>query len=681
MSIFTIYNTKYNMKTVLCFIYVFLSILSAIMNTHSYGETSSSTTKEQNEYSIKIGVEEVRIDAVVLNNKGKQVTDLAASEFEIYQDNLLQNIISSRYINELQNVSSPNKKVMRNIAIVVDDYSMTFEQIYYARMALQKYIEQQMQSGDNIALIRTSYNIGASQQFSSDKKYLLSQIKRLEWGRYQFRGLTSMQDRDDIFAKSSNSGIDTRQLISDMHSKIDAILNLYGGLQQAILNLSIAYLQDIPGRKYLLFVSPRMYYNGAGEHGKIMENKLIELAEKALRADVVIHTLDIKGLNISKSSYISEKYLPLSRMTGGTLIENNNYFLHGFESVVENMNGYYILSYIPPSNSFDSNTQKKYHRIKIKVKRRGCEVHGRDGFYGVPSLPYSSTDNKQHTLRKAIFSPFMYNDLKTILSTGYAYNNKSGYYLKTWVHIDGDNLAFRVNDTGEQSLSLEMEIRTSDADGQNTNSSASQYEFILSNDDITAIKSKGIDLSIFLPIKDPGDYYVCIAIRDKTSGKIGTGYQYLNIPNIKNGKLSLSNIFILNKGEDATAIDPSIGESNSVNKNTKWLTLPISPALRKYRPGDNIGYAMYVFNAINKENQKTKLELQYNIIKEGQIYYKGNNEIIDLEMDNNRPLPIIKQIYLDIGMKAGAYQLQIIVNDKMNKHASAVQDIEFQIVE
>jgi hypothetical protein len=56
------------------------------------------------DYKIQVGVEEVRLDAVVLDRKGRQITDLSAEEFEIYQNGNLQVITSARYINEYQSL-------------------------------------------------------------------------------------------------------------------------------------------------------------------------------------------------------------------------------------------------------------------------------------------------------------------------------------------------------------------------------------------------------------------------------------------------------------------------------------------------------------------------------------------------------------------------------------------------
>jgi hypothetical protein len=60
-----------------------------------------------------------------------------------------------------------------------------------------------------------------------------------------------------------------------------------------------------------------------------------------------------------------------------------------FESIDEQLKGYYILTYTPSSDTFapppDLNMAKlAYHKIKIQVKRPGYKVHTRDGFFAAP---------------------------------------------------------------------------------------------------------------------------------------------------------------------------------------------------------------------------------------------------------------------------------------------------------
>jgi hypothetical protein len=64
------------------------------------GKANGQVLPAKQDYSIKIGVEEVRLDAVVVDRKGRQITDLTAGDFEIWQDGNMQTVTSCTYVNE-----------------------------------------------------------------------------------------------------------------------------------------------------------------------------------------------------------------------------------------------------------------------------------------------------------------------------------------------------------------------------------------------------------------------------------------------------------------------------------------------------------------------------------------------------------------------------------------------------
>src|SRR5204862_1956665 len=78
-------------------------------------------------------------------------------------------------------VSLRADQVRRTIALVVDDLGLSFESTYYVRRALKKFVDEQMQPGDLVAIIRTSGGIGALQQFTADKRQLSAAIERVKW--------------------------------------------------------------------------------------------------------------------------------------------------------------------------------------------------------------------------------------------------------------------------------------------------------------------------------------------------------------------------------------------------------------------------------------------------------------------------------------------------------------------
>jgi hypothetical protein len=81
----------------------------------------------------------------------------------------------------------------------------------------------------------------------------------------------------------------------------------------------------------------------------------------------------------------------------------------------------------------------------------------------------------------------------------------------------------------------------------------------------------GIDLKTYLPVQKPGHYYVSAAIKDNASGKIGSGYQFLEIPDLDRLRLSLSSILpIYNKSDESVLRSGNIeADADSYTKRHK----------------------------------------------------------------------------------------------------------------
>src|SRR5437016_14176033 len=157
--------------------------------------------KPENDEVVRITTNLVQVDAVVTDKNGKLVTDLKPEEVEIFEDGHKQKITHFSFnLSE----SAPTERVAksaaidktappiptarlrpedikRTIAIVVDDLGLSFESTYYVRRALKKFVDEQIQSGDLVAIIRTGSGMGALQQFTADKRQVYAAIERVKW--------------------------------------------------------------------------------------------------------------------------------------------------------------------------------------------------------------------------------------------------------------------------------------------------------------------------------------------------------------------------------------------------------------------------------------------------------------------------------------------------------------------
>src|SRR4051812_37390246 len=165
-------------------------ILILSLFASAFGQTPSTPAPQQgsDEDVVRITTNLVQVDAVVTDKSGRQVTDLKPEEFEITEDGRAQTITNFSYVN-ISPTSTPGaaqptaaakvagvqparvraQDVRRTIVIVIDDLGMSFESMSQTRSALKKFVDEQMQPGDLISIVRTSGGIGALQQFTTEK--------------------------------------------------------------------------------------------------------------------------------------------------------------------------------------------------------------------------------------------------------------------------------------------------------------------------------------------------------------------------------------------------------------------------------------------------------------------------------------------------------------------------------
>src|SRR5213592_5014273 len=77
------------------------SILVALLTFSSFNSISSQTTSQQQHQedpAVRIRANEVSLDIVVRDKKGRPVRDLTAADFEIYEDGVRQQIGSFRFV-------------------------------------------------------------------------------------------------------------------------------------------------------------------------------------------------------------------------------------------------------------------------------------------------------------------------------------------------------------------------------------------------------------------------------------------------------------------------------------------------------------------------------------------------------------------------------------------------------
>lgn len=670
-------------------------------------DSSDPGSQTEKTLTIRVGVEEVRLDAVVLDKKGRQITDLTADDFEIYQDRKRQRIVAGKYIADYEPMPATKRApakdsgaathipaprlsrdaVRRTIVFLVDDYSMQrFEEFHRARVCLRKFVEDQMQPGDLIAILQTFRGTSALSAFTSDKKELLARIENIHY-------------KPPYLYQDPRMG--------------EAYIP-----QPMAIDFCIGALKDMPGRKYLMLMSLDVVKTSkldAYLGRRTEDGPFNRISDAALRAGVVIHTLDILGLADDfvdlEASYLSRFFpsgtgdimapwrtdqqharwmisarqqdnrLPYSQKTGGEFLTGTNFFNNGIAALEEHMKGYYLLSYVPPASTFSEKNGLFYKKIEVKVKRRGARIYTRDGFVGLEGSPDPPAEAR-NPLIQAMFSPFRYKDLNVCMASGYVEDSSKGYQLRAWIHLDGRALGITDEKNGGHSISVDAVAATSDIDGKVRDSAKRQLKLALNDADVEWIRAHGLRFSLSLHKEEPGGYYVRVAIKDQVSGAIGSAYEFLEIPDLKKGVLSLSSIVVLNNREDADWVRSATSEGSKPIPDQSVPLIARGQALRKYRAGESFEYMATVYNAKTNAGTLPDLESQVVLFGDGRELFTTEAEPVRLDTPHNvQKIPIRKNLLLQETLPPGDYVLKLQVRDRREKGRNRVAEqlLQFEI--
>lgn len=250
----------------------------------------------------------VQIDVVVVDKNGKQVTDLKPEDFELSEDGKKRQITHFSYV-EAGPSSSPQtaevtkteetvkpaplkrEQVRRTIALVVDDLGLSFESLGFARNALTRFVDEQMQPTDMVAILRTGAGMGVQQQFTSDKRQLAAAIKNVRWNPLARGGLNPGGTMNEASINADNR--DSIQFTEELE---DTRAGQYSVGTIGAIGAIIRGMGEMPGRKSIVLISEAFRMFSAQGRNNLLVDALRRLTDEANANSVAIYTIDASGL-------------------------------------------------------------------------------------------------------------------------------------------------------------------------------------------------------------------------------------------------------------------------------------------------------------------------------------------------------------------------------------------------
>jgi hypothetical protein len=244
--------------------------------------------------------------------------------------------------------------------------------------------------------------------------------------------------------------------------------------------------------------------------------------------------------------------------------------------------------------------------------------------------------------------------------------------INALLHLDARDLKFSDGPDGSRTAEGEIVAVTFDGDGQQVDTVARGWKVVVPREGYDKLLAAGIVYTAVMPIKKPGGYQLRAVVRDSGSQRLGSAMQFVEVPDVKKGRLTLSGIVM-----GANLPNPADGAPQSPIDRER---VEGSPAVRIFKSGTTVSYAYEVFNARLDGDKKPQLESQIRLFRNGQLLYTSRGtSVINTQKDTKR-IVLTGQIQLK-QVSAGDYTMQIVVQDhqRYDKYRMATQVADFQV--
>ena len=561
--------------------------------TESAATPSPAATPGQNEEvsshdtptTFKVRVNLVLVRVVVRDSQGKVVPNLKKEDFQLYDNRKLQAISSFNVETpEMHTVSAVastaeagfsssadavgGKAVIlpqRFVSMVFDDVHLSLEDSVFVRDSATRFFGA-LAASDRVSLNTTSGQL--SQEFTDDHdklaRALLGIVPRsLTGANFHDCPDLSYYQADLIVNKSDPQAfaVATEEALQCAFQGNPTLTAAAQSLAQAAADRAVtrgdsetqyaySHLQEVvrrlasmPGQRVLVLVSP-------GFLSTTLQSEASEMVDRATRANIVINTIDARGLytpdvqgdiadppkdtfrtagfktsyRVAAQSAQEEVLAQLADGTGGKFFHNRNDVDEAMREAGAAPSFSYLLGFSPQNLKIDG----RFHTLKVVLTSKGkFDVQARHGYFAPRTLT-DPAESAKLEMQEALFSQEEIRDLPVELQTQFFKKDDAQARLAVLTRLDVKGIHFR-KVQGRNNDQLTIVTGIFDENGNFVTGLSKVVDMNLLDTTYSRLSRSGFTVKTSFDVK-PGTYLVRMVVRDALGAQMAARNGAVVIP-------------------------------------------------------------------------------------------------------------------------------------------------------
>ena len=527
----------------------------------------------------------VLVRAVVRDAQGKVVPNLKKEDFQLYDNRKLQNISSfsieapeKRTASAMASMTAEDSSSSADVAdgkavvlpqrfasMVFDDVHLSMADAVFVRDSATRFFGA-LAASDRVSLNTTSGQL--TQEFTDDHEKLSKALLGVLPRPMNSQGFHDCPDLSYYQADLIVNKSDVQALAVATDEALQCAFNgdttmmagaqrlaetaAYRAVAQGDSETQYAYrhLEDVvrrlasmPGQRILVLVSP-------GFISSTLQSEASEMVDRATRSNIVINTIDARGLyapdvggdiaDPPHDSYRTAGYKTSYRVaaqlaqqdvlaqladgTGGNFYHNRNDVDEAMREAGAAPAISYLLGFSPQNLKIDG----RFHTLKVTLtSKEKYSVQARHGYFAPKTVADPAEATKQE-MQEALFSQEEIRDLPVELQTQFFKKDEAQARLAVLSHFDVKSIHFQ-KVQGRNNDQLTILTGIFDENGNFVTGLSKIVDMKLLDTTYTRLSRSGFTVKTSFDVK-PGTYLVRLVVRDAVGAQMAARNGAVVIP-------------------------------------------------------------------------------------------------------------------------------------------------------